>query len=50
MTQKNRKPGKNERNEPFEMFEELTKKLLKVPKEELDEKQAERELEKKRAK
>ena len=34
---------------PFERFENLTKKLLKVPKEELDEKRAEREREKKRA-
>ena len=38
-----------ERNPEFKSFENLTKKLLKVPKEELDEKRAEREREKKRA-
>jgi hypothetical protein len=32
----------------YERFEALTEKLLKVPKEELDEKRAEREREKKR--
>lgn len=37
---------RDERNEPFKTFEELTKKLLKVPKEEVDEKRAEREREK----
>lgn len=33
----------------FEKFEDLTRKLLKVPKEEVDEKRQEREREKKRA-
>ena len=33
-------------NPEFEKFEDLTKKLLKVPKEELDEKRAQREREK----
>ena len=33
-------------NPQFEKFEDLTKKLLKVPKDELDEKRAQREREK----
>lgn len=38
--------SKDERNEPFRNFEELAKKLLPVPKDEVDEKRAEREREK----
>jgi hypothetical protein len=35
--------------QPFERFEDLARKLFRVPKEELDEKRAERDREKKRA-
>lgn len=38
---------RDERNEAFENFQELAKKLMSVPKEEVDEKRAEREREKK---
>lgn len=34
---------KKQNNEPFKNFEDLAKKLVKVPKEEVDEKRAERE-------
>ena len=36
----------DERNEAFEKFQNLAKKLMSVPKEEVDEKRAEREREK----
>jgi hypothetical protein len=40
------KPEHDEQNAEFERFEDLTKKLLGVPKEEVDKKRAEREREK----
>jgi hypothetical protein len=39
----------DERNSAFERFEDLAKRLLKVPKEELDEEREKREHEKKQA-
>ena len=42
-------PRENHDKTPFENFEGLATKLLKVPKEEVDEKRAERERDKKRA-
>ena len=42
-------PRADHEKTPFESFEGLAAKLLKVPKEEVDEKRAEREREKKRA-
>lgn len=39
--------NQDERNEAFKTFEDLTRKLLSVPKEEVDEERAEREREKK---
>lgn len=40
---------KDEPSEPFERFQAFVKKIAAVPKEEVDEKRAEREREKKRA-
>ena len=39
---------RDDKKTPFKNFEDLTSNLLKVPKEEVDEKRAEREREKKR--
>lgn len=41
MAEPKREDQKN--NEPFERFQDLTKRLLKVPKEEADEKRQEKE-------
>ena len=51
MTEDKPKDQKNrdERNEPFERFENLTKKLLRVPKEEADEQRRKDERERKQA-
>ncbi len=43
------KPKHDEQKAEFDRFEDLTRKLLKVPKEEVDEERQKREREKKRA-
>jgi hypothetical protein len=46
---KDQREADDERQKEFDRFEDLTRKLLKVPKEELDKERAKRDREKKRA-